>query len=134
MRRGKRAALGALCLAMALLLCGCKQNPPPEKLYAKLLAHFEDRGYACELMPVADAERDVPIYNASAWSSLWLTGEGAEREEVLVYFDESNRADYLSEGIGEESGFVTRFGLRFVLAYQGSDEGVLKALGEIVNE
>lgn len=129
MRAGKRAALAAICLSALFLLCGCKQNP--KNLYAKLLSHFEERGYSCELAPLSDAERDVPIYNAGAWMSLLLNGE----EEVLVYFDESNRADYLSGRIDEEQyGLATRFGLRFVLVYQGEDEGVIKALGEIRND
>ena len=49
-------------------------------------------------------------------------------EEVLVYFDESNRADYLSEPIDETYGHVARFGLRFVVVYPGMDEGVIEAL------
>lgn len=132
MRRGKRRTLGVICLAALVLLCGgCKQNPSQERLYSKLLAHFEERGYACELAPLADAERDVPIDSASAWTSLWLDNE----HEILVYFDESNRADYLSGRIDQDQyGLVTRFGLRFVLIYQGDDENVVKALEKIPND
>lgn len=57
------------------------------------------------------------------------------REEVLVYFDESNRADYLSGRVDTERyGLATRFGLRFVLVYGGADEGVREALETIPNE
>ena len=56
-------------------------------------------------------------------------------EEVLVYFDESNRADYLSGRVdAERYGLATRFGLRFVLVYGGEDEGVREALENIPNE
>ncbi len=131
MRRGKRRTLGVICLAALVLLCGCKQNPSQERLYSKLLAHFEECGYACELAPLSDAEQDVPIDSASAWTSLWLDNE----HEILVYFDESNRADYLSGRIDQDQyGLVTRFGLRFVLIYQGDDENVVKALERIQND
>lgn len=131
MRIWKRAALLALCLLTALMLCACKQNPSPEKLYAKLLGHFQAQGYDCTLEPLADENRAVPIYKASAWKRLLLDGA----EEVLVYFDESNRADYLSSLIdGETYRHVTRFGLRFVLVYEGEDAGVLAALAAIEND
>jgi len=66
----------------------------------------------------------VPIYKASSWKKLMLSDE-----EVLVYFDESNRADYLVSGIDPAGySFVGPFGLRFVLVYQGADSGVLEAL------
>ena len=103
----------------------------PDEFYQKLLDYFENLGYACELSPLADSGRDVPIAGPEAWDSLVLDG----REEVLVYFDESNRADYLSGRVdGERYGLATRFGLRFVLVYGGEDEGVREALENIPNE
>ena len=115
--------------AMLVLLCACHENPSQEQLYSKLFAHFESYGFTCQLQPV-EAERDVPIYKASAWQKLMLDGE-----EVLVYFDDSNRADYLSEPIDENVyGQVTRFGLRFVLVYPGNDARVLEAFEAISNE
>ena len=76
----------------------------------------------------ATEDLQVPIYRPQAWRTLTLNGT----EQVLVYFDESNRADYLSEGIDtEEYGYVTRFGLRVVLVYPGQDEGVISALQAI---
>lgn len=123
----KKFSLLALLLLTALLLCGCKQNPSQEQLYAKLLSHFEERGYTCALTPLADADPQakVPIYNATVWQRLMLDG----KETVLVYFDESNRADYLSGLIDkDEYGRVAHFGLRFVLVYDGSDPDVLDVL------
>jgi len=122
----KKGAL-LILLALALLTLGsCKQNPSEEKLFSKLIGRFESAGYECALSKLeeSDPERDVPIYNASVWHRLMADGE-----EILVYFDESNRADYLSGLIDEEKyGYVTRFGLRFVLVYQGDDADVLKVL------
>ena len=113
-----------------MLVCACAANPPHEELYQKLLNYFESLGYSCELTPLADG-RDVPIAGPDAWDSLLLDG----REEVLVYFDESNRADYLSSRVdAERYGLATRFGLRFVLVYGGTDEGVREALEDIPNE
>lgn len=123
--KAKRMLLLIMLLALALCLSACKQNPSEEKLFAKLIAHFESYGYQCALSPLADGQpdREVPIYNASVWHSLML-----DEEEVLVYFDESNRADFLSAPIDESIyGRVGRFGLRFVLVYPGEDEGVLQA-------
>lgn len=122
------ACLLAACLA---LISACAANPPREELYQKLLGYFEGLGYVCELSPLADSGRDVPIAGPDAWDSLLLDG----REEVLVYFDESNRADYLSSRVdAEQYGLATRFGLRFVLVYGGTDEGVRAALEDIPNE
>lgn len=57
------------------------------------------------------------------------------REEVLVYFDESNRADYLSGRVDtERMGWQPALALRFVLVYGGADEGVREALETIPNE
>ena len=116
-----------VCLLAACLGLVCDQA----ELYQKLLDYFENLGYACELSPLADSGRDVPIAGPEAWDSLVLDG----REEVLVYFDESNRADYLSGRVDTERyGLATRFGLRFVLVYGGADEGVREALETIPNE
>ena len=82
------------------------------------------------MLQSVEQERAVPIYRSSAWQSLLLDGE-----EVLVYFDDSNRADYLSTFVEEAVfGPAWRFGLRFVLVYDGSDTAVLNALNAIENE
>lgn len=122
----KRWAKWFLLAVLAVCLCSCDQNPSQEQLFSKLIAHFESYGYQCTLSPLADSQPDraVPIYKASAWHQLML-----DEEEVLVYFDESNRADYLSEPIDESIyGHVGRFGLRFVVVYPGEEPGVLAAL------
>lgn len=122
----KRWLLSLLLALTALCLCSCKENPTGEELFGKLTAHFADRGFTCVLEPMAE-DRPAPIYNASVWHSLKLDGE-----EVLVYFDESNRADYLSGFVDESRwGCVTRFGLRFVLVYSGQNAAVLEALDAI---
>lgn len=130
-KANRSRALVCLLAACLGLVCACAANPPREELYQKLLDYFENLGYACELSPLADSGRDVPIAGPEAWDSLMLDG----REEVLVYFDESNRADYLSGRVDTERyGLATRFGLRFVLVYGGADEGVREALETIPNE
>lgn len=125
----KRFICLVVLLALLFSLSGCKQHPLQDELFAKLLGHFEQRGYACTLNRLSDVQpdREVPIYQASAWHSLLLNGE-----EVLVYFDESNRADYLSQPIDVQRwGHVARFGLRFVLVYSGQDEGIIDALRDM---
>ncbi len=113
----------AMLTACLLLLCACKQNPTQEALYQPLEMHFAQYGFVCEWHGVAQ-DRSVPIYNASVWRSLNLGGE-----EVLVYFDESNRADYQADGVERDGySFVGHFGLRFVLVYEGQDVKVLEAL------
>lgn len=123
----KRLWLIGMLGVLMLFLCACRQNPTEEQLFSKLIAHFEDRGYSCTLSLLDDPQRDVPIYKPEAWHKLMVSGE-----EVLVYFDESNRADYLSDPIDESVyGHVSRFGLRFVVVYEGHDEGIIKALDEM---
>ena len=125
----KRLMLGLVLAALLPALCGCHENPSQEQLYSKLFAHFENHGFVCRLEPL-EPERDAPIYKASAWQKLLL-----DEEEVLVYFDDSNRADYLSGFVDEETfGPAWRFGLRFVLVYDGANARVLEALNAIENE
>lgn len=129
MKRSKRLALLVLLAALLCTLCACHENPTQEALYEKMFAYFEGHALSCTLQPVEE-ERPVPIYEAKAWQSLLLDGE-----EVLVYFDESNRADYLLDFVDEEQfGQAWRFGLRFILVYDGSDPQLLEALNAIVNE
>jgi hypothetical protein len=118
----------ACCLLVCCLLCSCAQNPTQEKLYAKLIGRFEAAGYTVSLSPVPDGQ-PVGIADASRWQQLTF----AEGEEaVLVYFDESNRADYLKTFVDPAAfRLVTRFGQRFVLTYNGSDESVIALLREM---
>ena len=128
-KQSKRLALGCVLLALLMLLCACHETPSQEKLYQKMFDHFESWGFHCQLQAVEE-ESEVPIYKASAWQKLLLN-----EEELLVYFDDSNRADYLSTFVDEERfGRAWRFGLRFVLVYDGMNETVLNALNAIVIE
>ena len=128
MKQIKKVLLAAVLALVLFTLCACHENPSQEQLYSKLFAHFASHGFTCELKPVED-DRPVPIYKAAAWQSLML-----DVEEVLVYFDDSNRADYLSTFVDEETfGTAWRFGLRFVLVYDGDDPAVLDALNAIEN-
>lgn len=121
--KGKQWLLALIC---CLLLCSCAQNPTQEKLYAKLLSRFTDAGYTVSMTPVAE-DQPVGIADASRWQQL-MVGE----ETVLVYFDESNRADYLKTFVdAEQFGLVTRFGQRFVLTYAGSDEALIALLQDM---
>lgn len=119
----RKNVLAVLLVCLLGLLCSCKQNPSEEQLYARMTEYFAGHGYTCSFASLEEGT-DVPIYQSSAWKKLML-----DQEEVLVYFDESNRADYLSSGITEEGySFVGQFGLRFVLVYEGTDSAVLEAL------
>lgn len=123
-----RKLTALLLLALILLLCGCKQNPSQESLDAKLLSYLTDKGYACQWLPAAVID-DPAIYDASAWRVLQV---GADT--VYVYYDESNRADYLSGQIDADAyGYATHFGLRYVLNYRGDDPGLLLTL-QTINE
>lgn len=116
----------AVILSACLLLYACTQNPTQEKLYAKLLSCFADAGYTVSLAPVDDGV-PVGIVDTSRWQQL-MVGE----ETVLVYFDESNRADYLKTFVDQEQfGLVTRFGQRFVLTYAGDDAALIQLLQEM---
>ena len=124
-RRSKHWLL-AIMLVCCLLLCSCAQNPSQEKLYAKLLGRFTEAGYTVSLTPVPDGQ-PVGIADASRWQQMTV-GE----ETILVYFDESNRADYLKTFVNtEQFGLVTRFGQRFVLAYAGKNEALIELLQDM---
>jgi len=122
----KKAGLWILLICMLAALNGCRQNPTEEELFAKLVDHFVSRGYTCRIEAVPE-EQNVPIYKASAWRRLML-----DDEEVLVYFDESNRADYLLDGIDQTPyTYAGRMRLRFLVLYEGQDPGVLDALAQL---
>ncbi|MDD5898149.1 MAG: hypothetical protein PUE14_06655 [Clostridia bacterium] len=129
MKQFRKTGLLLLLCAMLWFLNACHENPSQQQLYSRMFAHFESYGLACELQTM-EPEREAPIYKSSAWWRLMLNGE-----EVLVYFDDSNRADYLCTFVDEEAfGTAWRFGLRFVLVYAGEDPAVLQALNAIEND
>lgn len=119
----KRISMGLALLLACLCLCGCAQDKTPEQRDAKLLGYFTGLCLSCEYAPDVAVENPA-IYKPSAWQTLLVDGEA-----VYVYFDESNRADYLLEGIDTDIyGYATRYGLRYVLNYRGDSEAVLEAL------
>ncbi|MEG0996983.1 MAG: hypothetical protein RSA65_00795 [Clostridia bacterium] len=123
MRIVKRLPCALLALMLVLMLCGCARNQTKEQLYQKLMVGLREQGYACTLS-AAEAGEKTAIYDASVWDVLTV-GE----ERVLVYFDESNRADYLCSQIDQDVyGYLRPYGLRFILHYRGSDAGLLSAL------
>lgn len=121
---GKRRLLAVLLLC--LLLCSCAKNPTQEQLYAKLIDRFAQAGCPVTLAAVPEGQA-VGIADASCWMQLCFADEA--ETPVLVYFDESNRADYLKTFVDPEAfGLVTRFGQRFVLTYIGSNDAVTALL------
>lgn len=127
MMRNKSRWLLTLLLTLCFCLCSCAQNPSQEQLYAKLISRFTDAGCSVSLAPVPEGE-PVGIADASRWQQLLVDGES-----VLVYFDESNRADYLQTFVDAETfGYVTRFGQRFVLTYAGDNPNVLAVMHKLV--
>ena len=111
-----------LLMAFVFLLFWHAPNPTAQERSRKLKTYLEDLGFTVVIEPMAQ-DRTAPIYKPSAWESWQLDGE-----ELLVYFDESNRADYLAGQIDESFGVSARFGLRFVLVYAGEQEAILSML------
>lgn len=111
-----------LLLAFVFLLFWHAPNPTVEERNANMKRYFENRGFEVSIKPM-DLTQAAPIYHPSVWEVWSLNGE-----DVLVYFDESNRADYFAARIDPEFGYSARFGLRFVLVYGGENEAVLQAL------
>lgn len=114
-----------LLFCFIFLLFWHAPNPSVDKRNAKLKDYFENAGFSITTEPM-DENRQAPIYKPSAWECWLLDGE-----ELLVYFDESNRADYLSARVDPSFGISTRFGLRFVLVYAGQNETILQVLRDI---
>ncbi len=122
MQNRKKRGLVAVAV-LCLLLCACAKTP--QNLYTKLLDRFAQAGYTATLVPVPEGQ-PVGIMDASYWQQLAIDGID---QPVLVYFDESNRADYLQTFVdASQFGYVTRFGQRFVLSYAGTDAGILTLL------
>jgi len=121
-----------LFVAIMLLILLTSGQKRDEQAYFKPLTDFlASCGYAYSLESLKDqvGSRDVPIYNETVWYSLRI---GADEEEVLVYFDSSNRAKQLADQFcrGDESRKVVHVGMRFILCYQGTDEGIVRLMDE----
>ena len=124
----KALALAALCALLGTLgACAAKSTAHYlDELAQVIKAH----GYACTWEPLADTGREdaVPIFEQSSWY-LFHVGQ----EEVLVYFDSSNRAKQLAQQFisKDEYPHVATYGLRYILVYNGQEEGVLNLLAEL---
>ena len=119
----KRSFICLVLAGLTLFLSGCAKTPTDEQRYRKLIALFTDAGYSCAL---SDPPPDTPvgIYNASVWKTLKI-GE----ETVMVYFDESNRADYLITLVDPAvCDLAVDWGQRFILTYNGDDETLIAFL------
>ena len=122
MKQKRLTGLALIALTLGLL-CGCQKTVTDEERFHKLIDVFTEAGYPCALQDLPD-DTPVGIYNASVWKALNVNGQ-----TVLVYFDESNRADYLFSMIDQETyGYATYWGQRFVLNYSGTDEALLTFL------
>ena len=85
---------------------------------------FENGGFSVSLSEVSDGT-PVAIGENSRWKAL-NTESG---DEVLVYFDDSNRAEYLA-GMVEPGpyGQIFWYGQRYILTYAGSGQALLEFL------
>jgi len=70
----------------------------------------------------------IPIYDQTVWQSL-MVGD----EEMLVYFDSSNRAKHLVQQFCGvlDNGKAFYVGLRFILYYQGDSQDIMLLLDEL---
>jgi hypothetical protein len=125
----KKKAFGVFLLATALAFTSCQKRD--EQAYFQPLADFlTAHGYGeYALEPLADqaGNTSVPIYDATVWHSLRIG-----TEELLVYFDSSNRAKQLADQFcrEDESQKVIYVGLRFIICYAGADEGIIALMDE----
>ena len=115
------AVLLFLCL---ILLTGCFHATALKDPYRQIMQAFETGGFPVSLAEVS-AETSVAIGETARWKAL-RTEEG---EEILVYFDDSNRAEYLA-GMVEPGvyGAIFWYGQRYILTYAGSSEPLLDFL------
>ena len=120
--RRKRLFIALALLALVFTLAGCRKQTVEEQ-FKTLTDALTESGYAYTLAPLAEEGRGepVPIYDETVWYLVTL-GE----EELLVYFDSSNRAEHLARQFcgGVTDARVTAFGLRYIILYRGADEGV----------
>ncbi len=129
--RGAKRWMGlSVLLAAALCLCACHQETPNEQF--KLLTDtLAEKGHTATVTPLSDTGRSeaVPIYNETVWYSVMLEGG----QELLVYFDTSNRAKQLAEQFCKEpeDGKVAALGLRYILLYRGEDEAMNALMDEL---
>lgn len=122
----------AMLLIIVLLACtGCGKQTVDKQL-ATLSKALDEAGYACTITPLSEVapDTDVPIHDATVWYSVKL-GE----EELLVYFDSSNRAKQLAKQFCTDPAYgrTIAYGLRYIISYQGSDTEVDRLLDSLEN-
>ena len=129
MRRNRMMAI-VLLLMLLLMLVSC-QKQDEQIFFQPLFDFLESRGYTYTCEPLAAQGRNVsvPIYDESVWHSLM-----ANDEELLVYFDSSNRANYLAEQFCGEEENVICVGLRFIVCYRGENAEILQMMKEWAKE
>ncbi len=124
MKRVKSAFLVFLLMICPALLTGCFRATALKDPYAQIKQVFENGGFSVSVSALSDGT-PVAIGDVSRWKAL-RTEDG---EEVLVYFDDSNRAEYLA-GMAEQGpyGQIFWYGQRYVLTYAGSSQALLEFL------
>ena len=124
MKRVKSVFLPFLLVLCLGLLTGCFRATALKEPYAQIMQAFENGGFSVFLSEVSDGT-PVAIGENSRWKAL-NTESG---DEVLVYFDDSNRAEYLA-GMVEPGpyGQIFWYGQRYILTYSGSSQALLEFL------
>ena len=123
MKRFRFLGFAVLLLLCLILLTGCHATALKEP-YRQIMQAFEAGGFPVSLAEVS-AETPVAIGETARWKAL-RTEEG---EEVLVYFDDSNRAEFLAGMIEPGAyGSIFWYGQRYILTYAGSSEPLLDFL------
>lgn len=125
-RMRRRGWLAAVLAGMLLALSGCQEASQLDKLSA-LEKWITGQGYECIYDPSLRAAEGtpVPIGDASLWIPFQVQGE-----ELLVYFDTSNRAKQLARQFAAHEAYGTSaaFGLRFIVNYRGTDPNIFALL------
>ena len=129
MAHGKWGWLCVLLAGMLLFLSACQGSSQMDKL-AALSDWIEGQGYPCTYDPAVSAPKDTPV--AIGDPSLWIPFQ-VGGEELLVYFDTSNRAKQLAQQFCSDPAYGTTsyFGLRFIVNYRGTDPGILTLLTQM---
>lgn len=126
---GKRRWGWLLLAGMLWVLSGCQEASQLDKLSA-LAEWITEQGYTCRYDPSLRAAEgtSVPIGDPSLWIPFQVEGE-----ELLVYFDTSNRAKQLARQFASDEiyGTSAAFGLRFIVNYRGADPVVLALLEDM---
>ena len=109
-----------LAIALCFMCSSCQktyQDP-----YITMANEFISRGFPVKILDVTPTT-NVAIYTNEVWKCFEY-----KQEQIYVYFDESNRADYLCDQINKEQfTHVAPFGLRYVLTYNGTDAALLQS-------